>query len=142
MKPNESDNAPLRAVGVYGRPECIFNYCPNPQGCKERDRCQHPAGGGVLEAGEQSGASEQQPPKGLGAVNGSPVQPRDVVSLPVAQHILKVLVSVAERMSTGDDFRVFEDIQELTETLTVEIVAHGAEPENIRKEPMSERSND
>lgn len=71
MEPTKSDSASLRAVGVYGRPECVFNYCPNPTGCKERDRCQHPAGGGVPEAGEQSGAPGPEPRKGLGAVNGS-----------------------------------------------------------------------
>lgn len=29
-------------VEVYHRPECIFNYCPSENVCKENDICIHP----------------------------------------------------------------------------------------------------
>jgi hypothetical protein len=28
---------------VYSRPECTFNYCPNPEWCKAADACAHKA---------------------------------------------------------------------------------------------------
>lgn len=27
---------------VYQRPECVYNYCPNPDMCKEDGKCRHP----------------------------------------------------------------------------------------------------
>ena len=42
---------------VFRRPECIFNYCPNPAGCV--DACKSPAGG--VEGGSPSPSQLSEP---------------------------------------------------------------------------------
>jgi hypothetical protein len=33
---------PAPKVEVYSRPECIFHYCPDEEGCRGADNCLHP----------------------------------------------------------------------------------------------------
>lgn len=54
---------------VFTRPECLFNYCPDPQGCQAQGACQNPDPKGIDGAGCSVPAEEH-------SVKAEPTQPR------------------------------------------------------------------